>query len=164
MNKRQGSIFWSENDIFHPLPKTIFSRSRDTPFFLLLSCPFCLNWTLFWLVLPFYFPSSHYLIPFFLFLLHVPLFSLPLFILFPQDDICWYPPLGGKGCFPTCRPLINGSATVVVGKKSTKISSNSSFNWLNERYSLSSSNENYIRRDKFNRGATTAVPSRWIGR
>jgi hypothetical protein len=33
MNKRQGSIFWSENDIFHHLPKTIFSPSRDTSFF-----------------------------------------------------------------------------------------------------------------------------------
>ncbi len=35
-------------------------------------------------ILPFYFPFSLFLYPFFLFLLHFPPFSLPLFIFFPQ--------------------------------------------------------------------------------
>ncbi len=77
----------SENDTF--------STSRDMLFFhshrglLAIILPY------FAVSLPFYFPFSHFLSPFFLFLKYFPPFSLCLFIFFPPNDISWYPPPRG---------------------------------------------------------------------
>ncbi len=105
----QGSIFWSENDIY---PPPLFWKLYSYPLlghiiFWLLSWLFCLNSSLFCiyftLLLP---PPSHFLSPFLFFLLHFSPFSLCLFIFFPPYDIGWYfSPLGGGGYFPIYRPL-----------------------------------------------------------
>ncbi len=95
----QGSIFRSENDIYPPpLLKIIFFLLSLHVIFRLPSWPFCLNSTLFCNYFTLLLPLSHFLSPFFLFLLHFPPFSLRLFIFFPPNDIGWYfpPPRGGR--------------------------------------------------------------------
>ncbi len=83
----------SENYIFFPSHGTLFFNSHRGLFSLIL--PY------FAFILPFYFPFSHLLSPFFIFSLSsfffyiFPPFSLHIFIFFPPNDIGWYPPPGG---------------------------------------------------------------------
>ncbi len=86
----QGSIFWSINDIYSPPPQ--FKRYETFPPLALasltLTMHFCLYSSLFAFILPFYFPFSLFLSPFFLF--EFPFSFHFLFIFF-------LPILGGGG-------------------------------------------------------------------
>ncbi len=90
------------------LLKMIFSPSHDMSFFRLPLWPFCLNSSLFCIILPFYFPFSQFSFPllsfsfYFLFLFYFPPFSLCLFIFFPQmiSANILPPPPGGGRYFP----------------------------------------------------------------
>ncbi len=95
----QGSIFRSKNGIYSPPPfwkNYILSPFRDMSFFASYCGLFALILPYFAFILPFYFsfsfPFFPFLSPFFLFLLHFPYFSIPLFTLFPPNDIGWYSP------------------------------------------------------------------------
>ncbi len=99
----QGSIFWSENDIYPPpLLKMIFFPLSWHVVFWLPSWSFCLIFGLFCIYFTLLLPLFSFSFPFIFlssfFLLHFPLFSLRLFISPPPNDIGRYsPPLGGGG-------------------------------------------------------------------
>ncbi len=91
--KVAGVYFLYMKTIFIPTlsENEIFSPSRDTLFFLILSCPFCLNSSYFAFTLLFYFPFS-LSFPFLAFSFILSPFSLSLFIFFLQMtslDISW---------------------------------------------------------------------------
>ncbi len=101
--KNQGSIFWSENDIYSPPPcwKIIFFPLSRHVVFWLVSWPFCLIYSLFCIYLSFHFPLSLFL-SLSSFFFPIPSFSnFPLFLfLFSYFFRRWYrlitpPPPGG---------------------------------------------------------------------
>jgi hypothetical protein len=77
----QGSNFGPKTIFIPPPPSEndIFPPSRDMSFFNAHRGLFALILPYFAFILPFYFPYSHFLSLFFLFLLHFPPFSLGLF-------------------------------------------------------------------------------------
>jgi hypothetical protein len=74
LDSSQGSIFWSENNIYLPPSENDIFPPLETPFFKILMCPFCLNSSLFAFILPFYFLFSFS-------------FPFPPFIFFPPNDM-----------------------------------------------------------------------------
>ncbi len=98
LNKNTGVYISVQKRYLSPPPfwkRYFFPLLRHVVFWL-PSWPFCLNSSLFAFILPFYFPFSHFLSPFFLFLLHFLPFSLRLFIFFPQMTLAEIPPSEGR--------------------------------------------------------------------
>jgi hypothetical protein len=95
----RGHYFGPKNDIyFHPPPlKIIFYPSCDTSFFDSYCDLFVLILPYFAFILPSCFAFSHFISPFFLFILHFLPFSLPLFIFFPQMTLADISCGGGGG-------------------------------------------------------------------
>ncbi len=110
-NRGQGPIFWSENDIYFspppPLLKMMFFPLLWHAILWLLSCPICLNSSLFCtdftlFFTPYFllfFPLFPFSFPFFHFVLHFHPICLPLFIFFTPNDIRWYSPPPPRGIF-----------------------------------------------------------------
>ncbi len=89
---KKRSIYRSKNHIPSPPWRLYFSFPCHTPKFtphtpfLAFFCPFCIYFTLLTSIPP---------LSFLLFPSYFPLFSLPPFHIFPQNDMVWYFPGGG---------------------------------------------------------------------